>query len=147
MAITIIYEYIIPNTTFLNLFTKKVKTIIDSEGVRTIGSNGTVTNYNPSVNYKIINPYTNQEEIVDSIIDPDRAFFYFMKAYKAYHIFHDRYCGWACANLKSCFSERLSKEELIDIEAIINKYSHIDGILKTANKKRQLPTIKHKKLR
>jgi len=127
--------------------TKKVKTIIDSEGVRTIGSDGTVLNYDPSVNYKIINPYTNQEEIVDSIIDPDRAFFYFMKAYKAYHIFHDRYCGWACANLKSCFSERLSKEELIDIEAIINKYSHIDGILKTANKKRQLPTIKHKKLR
>lgn len=121
--------------------TKEAKVIVDSEGVKTVKHNKTIKNYGPLKNIAIINPKTGKQVVIDTIINPELAFSYFMIAYKSYHIFHDRYCGWACANLKSYFSNRLTEEEMKDVESIINEYSHVDGIIKSANAKKQLSSV------
>ena len=121
--------------------TKETKVIIDSEGVKTVKHNKTINNYGTNESITIINPKTRKQTAIDNIINPELAYSYFMMAYKSYHVFHDRYCGWACANLMSYFSDRLSEEEKNDIESIINEYSYVDEIVKTASVKRQLPSV------
>ena len=137
--------YYLEGIKYRNPNTKAVMTIIDSEGVKTFDEDGKKTIHGSIDYFTIIDPDTGLEEIVDSIIDPKRAFFYFKKAYEAYSVFSDRYCGWACANLKCYFSDWLSEEELNDIELIIDEYSFVDEIARTANEKRLLPEIKHNK--
>ena len=139
-------QYYLEGIKYRDPETKNLKAIIDSDGIRIKDPNGSEKVYGPIDSFRIINPYTGLEEVVDSIIDPNRAFYYFKKAYEAYSVFSDRYCGWACANLKCYFSDRLSEEELKDIDGIVEKYGQIDKeILERANEKRPLPVIKHGK--
>ncbi len=70
------------------------------------------------------------EEVIDSsIIDHDKAYDYFKMSYLIYHKFYDEACAWAGANLIKYYFDKLSDEEIADINTIIDKYSYRTDLL------------------